>query len=453
MKSIKKLQSMVLVKSSVSSWHRTGKWAAQCALFASCSIFASTHATAQSTAFICSLDNDVRRFEVVTPGVVGKACDLKVIRDGGANVSTPYHANNQQGYCADKANELVSALKVTGFACVDGGVVVAGNASSAEVAPVSAANVDRQARDVLAAEAERQGAVQTGVSAPTSSELAPASVATRVVPQEIIPASNASETGVNGTAPIAPALNIADAPPAEQFEDAREKIVNGVTRSQTADGAPIQLADASANQVSAPSRVAARSSSATGRLTGATPVDVELSQPPAPAESSPIRVSAIEETPAAESQALGAVDASLTSRNLRSTPELIKNVLAAQAAAWNEGDLAAFMEGYLKDSSLRMVSTSEAGTTVTTGWKKVMRRYADRYGDSGDLGVLSFKKLSVEMIEDDVATVFGRFNLEKEENVSTGAFTLVMRRAEGVWRIVHDHSASDPQVEESETEE
>ena len=65
----------------------------------------------------CVKANDVRSIEVVAPGVVGKACDVRYVRGGGANVKTPYHANNSLGFCSDRQAEIVSSLAKSGFEC------------------------------------------------------------------------------------------------------------------------------------------------------------------------------------------------------------------------------------------------------------------------------------------------------------------------------------------------
>ncbi|MEM9706359.1 MAG: nuclear transport factor 2 family protein [Pseudomonadota bacterium] len=122
----------------------------------------------------------------------------------------------------------------------------------------------------------------------------------------------------------------------------------------------------------------------------------------------------------------------------RPTQDVIRSVINAQAAAWNEGDLNAFMEGYWKSPNMRFVS----GTDVTSGWAQTLRRYQDRYRDGGPLGVLSFRDLEVEMVTNDVAVVVGRYNLDDGGARDNGVFTLVMRRFDGAWRIVHDHTVA-----------
>ena len=119
---------------------------------------------------------------------------------------------------------------------------------------------------------------------------------------------------------------------------------------------------------------------------------------------------------------------------------MIVATLKAQVAAWNEGNLAAFMETYWRDDDLKFVS----GTKITKGWASTMKRYRENYENDAGYGQLSLEKFDVQEMTNDVAVVTGRFNLVNDDVTSSGTFTLVMQRIKGVWRIVHDHTVADP---------
>lgn len=122
------------------------------------------------------------------------------------------------------------------------------------------------------------------------------------------------------------------------------------------------------------------------------------------------------------------------------TPEEdIRGVLAAQTEAWNEGDVVAFMEGYVMSEALTFAS----GNEVRRGFDETLQRYLKTYDTRGKMGTLSFRDLEVEMLADDAALVFGRFVLDRpEEGDATGLFTLIFRRINDRWVIVHDHTSS-----------
>ena len=117
----------------------------------------------------------------------------------------------------------------------------------------------------------------------------------------------------------------------------------------------------------------------------------------------------------------------------------IQRVLDDQAVAWNKGDLPAFMKGYLESDDLSFFS----GNAKTKGWKATLERYQKKYqGEDKEMGKLTFAELSIEMLGPDHALVRGRFRLQLKSEAPTGIFTLVMRKTDKGWRIIHDHTSS-----------
>jgi ketosteroid isomerase-like protein len=120
--------------------------------------------------------------------------------------------------------------------------------------------------------------------------------------------------------------------------------------------------------------------------------------------------------------------------------EHILHVLSTQEDAWNRGDVEGFMhEGYWESPELTFFS----GGDVTTGFEPVLARYQKRYKTEGaEMGKLAFTNLDVVQISDRAAIVRGRWDLDFEQKADVGGlFTLVMRRIDGAWRIVHDHTS------------
>lgn len=118
----------------------------------------------------------------------------------------------------------------------------------------------------------------------------------------------------------------------------------------------------------------------------------------------------------------------------------VRAVLSAQQAAWNRGDLAAYMDGYLRSPELVFTS----GSQIRRGWDETYAKYQQRYGaDASTMGTLGFEVLGVQTLGADGAVVLGRWNLAGPV-AGSGVFSVVLTRTATGWKIVHDHTSSDP---------
>jgi beta-aspartyl-peptidase (threonine type) len=116
----------------------------------------------------------------------------------------------------------------------------------------------------------------------------------------------------------------------------------------------------------------------------------------------------------------------------------VRAVLEQQERAWNAGDLAGFMQGYAKGDRTRFASGGE----VTLGWQTVFDRYQKKYGTGANLGILRFSELDIRSLSPDCALAFGRWDLTRGAETSSGLFTLLFRKTPDGWRIFHDHTSS-----------
>ena len=116
----------------------------------------------------------------------------------------------------------------------------------------------------------------------------------------------------------------------------------------------------------------------------------------------------------------------------------IVNVLKAQDAAWNAGDIDAFMVHYMKSDDLRFASSG----TVRRGWQATLDGYKARYPDKNSMGELSFTDLEIKVLSDTYVQVFGHWQLKREKDEPGGLFTLLMRKENGRWLIVSDHTST-----------
>lgn len=117
--------------------------------------------------------------------------------------------------------------------------------------------------------------------------------------------------------------------------------------------------------------------------------------------------------------------------------QAILNLLEKQRTDWNGGDVVAFMQGYWKNDSLLFVGKSGA----TYGWQKTLDNYKKGYPDKAAMGFLTFGIKKVELLTKDRAFVLGSWNVKQEKNELKGYFTLLLRKINGAWKVVVDHSS------------
>jgi uncharacterized protein (TIGR02246 family) len=116
----------------------------------------------------------------------------------------------------------------------------------------------------------------------------------------------------------------------------------------------------------------------------------------------------------------------------------ITAVLNAQQAAWNGGDVDAFLVGYWRSPEV----TFSGSSGVTRGWDGVLARYKKNYPDRAAMGQLDFSGLEFRFLGPDAALVLGRWHLKREKDDVGGVFTLVWQRFPDGWKIVHDHTSA-----------
>ena len=122
----------------------------------------------------------------------------------------------------------------------------------------------------------------------------------------------------------------------------------------------------------------------------------------------------------------------------------IRAVMAAQVAAWNRGDIGAFMQSY-EDSP----ETTFVGGDIHKGYQQILERYRQRYTSRAVMGTLRFSDLEVRLLPPsagkvEYAVVTGRFHLARTARgpaqKDDGIFSLVWRKDPSGWKIILDHT-------------
>ena len=118
----------------------------------------------------------------------------------------------------------------------------------------------------------------------------------------------------------------------------------------------------------------------------------------------------------------------------------IKAVLDRQVEAWNRRDLEGFMSGYWHSERLTFYS----GATKTTGWQATIDRYRKKYQSEGrEMGHLDFYDQQLDLLGTRAALVRGRWRLKTGSTEAGGLFTLIFRKFDDGWKIVHDHTGAE----------
>jgi beta-aspartyl-peptidase (threonine type) len=117
----------------------------------------------------------------------------------------------------------------------------------------------------------------------------------------------------------------------------------------------------------------------------------------------------------------------------------VQAVLDKQVQAWNRRDLETFMAGYWDSPSLTFFSNS----VKTSGWKATLDRYKANYQSEGkQMGHLKFLEVEIQILGPQAAFVRGRFHLKMDPGEVTGPFTLIFKKFDTGWKIIHDHTSA-----------
>jgi ketosteroid isomerase-like protein len=120
--------------------------------------------------------------------------------------------------------------------------------------------------------------------------------------------------------------------------------------------------------------------------------------------------------------------------------QAIESVLSSQQAAWNRGDIDAFLTGYWHSSEL----TFSGSSGISRGYDGVLARYRKSYPDRAAMGHLDFSQLEFHFLSSDAVLVLGHWQLRREKDAPGGVFSLVLQRFPEGWRIIHDHTSAVP---------
>jgi ketosteroid isomerase-like protein len=123
----------------------------------------------------------------------------------------------------------------------------------------------------------------------------------------------------------------------------------------------------------------------------------------------------------------------------------IRSAIATQGAAWNGGDIPAFMQTYENSPE-----TTFIGSTVRKGYAPILERYKQAYATPEQMGKLTFSNLEVRLLagtcgQVEYAAVTGKFHLDRtvkgDAKKDDGIFSLVWHKGPQGWKILLDHTS------------
>jgi ketosteroid isomerase-like protein len=120
----------------------------------------------------------------------------------------------------------------------------------------------------------------------------------------------------------------------------------------------------------------------------------------------------------------------------------IRAVLTSQQAAWNRGDIPAFLGGYWNSPEL----TFAGSDGIVRGYDGVLARYRKSYPDRMAMGELDFSGLEIRPLGPEAALLLGHWHLRRQAGDVGGVFSLVFKRFPEGWRIIHDHTSAQKQT-------
>ena len=116
----------------------------------------------------------------------------------------------------------------------------------------------------------------------------------------------------------------------------------------------------------------------------------------------------------------------------------IRKVFEAASEAWNRGDLDGYLASYWDSDKIIWIS----GGSLTRGKKGIEAAYKARFSSAQQMGKLTVAELEIDVLTPTDATAFGRWILVIDNEASKGFFTVQLRKIEGAWLLVSDHSSS-----------
>ena len=115
----------------------------------------------------------------------------------------------------------------------------------------------------------------------------------------------------------------------------------------------------------------------------------------------------------------------------------IKAMLTAQVEQWNKGSIEGYMHGYWESDSLLFIGSKGP----RYGYKATLDKYKQAYPDEAHMGKLTSTITELRKLSADYYFIVGKWALDRSAGNVSGDYTLLIRKINGKWVIVVDHSS------------
>ena len=115
----------------------------------------------------------------------------------------------------------------------------------------------------------------------------------------------------------------------------------------------------------------------------------------------------------------------------------IRKMLEAQVTEWNKGNIDGYMKGYWDSDSLLFIGSKGP----RYGYQATLKRYKVAYPDMAHMGTLTSVITSFQRLSGEYYFIVGKWALKRSAGDVDGSYTLLIKKINGEWVIVCDHSS------------
>ena len=119
-------------------------------------------------------------------------------------------------------------------------------------------------------------------------------------------------------------------------------------------------------------------------------------------------------------------------------PQRIRALFESGCAAWNRGDIDGYLADYWHSDKVRWVSEG----MVSYGFEAIASAFKSRFDTPENMGKLEVANLEIQLLSESDALVFGGWTQTTRTARRNGVFTVHMKKIDGVWLVVSDHSST-----------